>query len=172
MLTIPNILSLLRLPLAFAFLKEDTYFRVFVIFCAMVSDVLDGFLARRYRLSTPFGALLDPLTDRFFVLFIIGVILVQGQLTAWQAATMLVRDFAIFFFGWYLFLTGKLSTYRFRAILCGKVTTSLQFLVLLAITVGYVIPQIVFNGFIFIGICALFELYTSQKFIAETTPAE
>lgn len=163
MLTVPNLLSLLRLPLALLFLKEDIFYRLIVLALAMISDGLDGFLARRYRQSSKVGTVLDPLMDRFFVFFVIGVLLSENQLFLWQASTLLCRDFAVMLFGLYLVLTGKLTTYRFRAIWCGKVTTFLQFLVFFGITLQYAVPTSFYALFVLLGVLALLELYLSKE---------
>ena len=66
-LNIPNLLSLYRLivfPLIawFAFKEMETWFVVFICI-SLVTDILDGFLARRFGLVTKFGAALDNLAD-------------------------------------------------------------------------------------------------------------
>lgn len=163
MFTIPNFLSSLRLPLALVFLKQDVLYRVIALVLAMVSDGLDGYLARKYKQSSPFGTVLDPLMDRFFVFFLIGVFINEGSLSFWEAGTMVCRDFSVMLFGFYLVFSDKLSSYRFRAIWCGKVTTFCQFLVFLAITTGFSIPPIMFSLFIVLGSLALLELYLSKE---------
>lgn len=163
MLTLPNAISLLRLPLAFLFLKQDVTIRAIALILAMASDVLDGFLARRLQLSSRFGTLLDPLMDRFFVFFVIGILINEGSLGLWEASTMVCRDFSVMLFGFYLVFTGQLTRYRFKAIWCGKVATSFQFLVFLGITFNIMIPPFVYTLFILLGALALIELYLSKE---------
>lgn len=162
MLTVPNFLTILRLPLALLFLKQNVISRVAVILLAMITDGLDGFIARRYSLSSKIGTLLDPLMDRFFVFFLIGILLQEGSITLLQATTLLCRDFAVLLFGLYLVCKGQLTTYRFRAIWCGKVTTFFQFIVFLAITLGISIPSWSYIIFVLLGALALLELYLSK----------
>lgn len=163
MFTVPNIISTLRLPLALVFLKHDVMVRTVALVLAMITDGLDGFLARRYKQSSAFGTVLDPIMDRFFVFFLIGIFMSEGSLGIWEACTMICRDFSVLLFGLYLVFTGKLSSYRFRAIWCGKVTTFFQFLVFLGITLGIVIPPIIYLLFIVLGGLALVELYLSKE---------
>ncbi len=162
MLTIPNLLSLMRIPLAFLFLQQNLWLRGLAIVLAMVSDGLDGYIARRFGSISRFGTLLDPLMDRFFVFFIIGVLITENQLTFIDASALICRDFAVLLFGFYLVLTGKISKFRFRAIWCGKVTTSLQFLFLLAMTFHLPIPEYTYSVFVVLGFLALMELYLSK----------
>ncbi|MGA8165444.1 MAG: CDP-alcohol phosphatidyltransferase family protein [Waddliaceae bacterium] len=161
--TIPNVLSLLRLPLAFLFLNQHLMGRAIAIFLAMFSDGLDGFLARKYRQSSQLGTLLDPLMDRFFVFFVVGVLYQEGKLSALEVSTLICRDLSVLLFGCYLVLTGKLTTYRFRAIWCGKVTTFLQFMLFLGLTFQIEIPSFVFVIFVFFGALVLVELYLSKE---------
>lgn len=163
MFTIPNLLSTLRLPLALVFLKQDVLYRVVALVLAMISDGLDGYLARKYKQSSAFGTVLDPMMDRFFVFFLIGIFINEGSLGIWEAGTLVCRDFAVMLFGFYLVFTGKLSSYRFRAIWCGKATTFCQFMVFLALTVGSTVPPIMFSFFIVLGCLALLELYLSKE---------
>ena len=163
MFTVPNLISTLRLPLALVFLKHGVMVRTVALILAMITDGLDGFLARRYKQSSAFGTVLDPIMDRFFVFFLIGIFMSEGSLGIWEACTMICRDFSVLLFGLYLVFTGKLSSYRFRAIWCGKVTTFFQFLVFLGITLGVVIPPIIYLLFIVLGGLALVELYLSKE---------
>lgn len=160
-LTVPNVISLLRIPLALVFLQANPYYRALAIVLAMVSDGLDGYFARRFQQSSRLGAVLDPITDKFFVAFVLGTFIFEGKLAPWQTMTFLSRDFAIVLFGFYLTLRGTLISYQVRAIWFGKITTTLQFVVLLALTFQFAIPAYFFALFIALGVMALGELYTS-----------
>lgn len=159
--TIPNMISLARLPLALFFLQNHPLYRAIAILLAMLSDGLDGYLARRYRSTSTIGSLLDPLMDKFFVLFCLGVFINEDKLTLWEAAAFICRDFSVLFFGITLALKGYLSTYQFRSIWCGKVTTFLQFSTLFALTLDVAIPSFAYAVFIALGLFALAELYLS-----------
>ncbi len=169
MFNIPNILSLCRLPLAFIFLKENIMLRLLALILAMISDGLDGYLARRYKIITRLGTLLDPITDKFFVLFVLSVMLNESRITLWEAAAFLCRDFSVVLFGIYLAFKGYLKTYQFRAIWCGKVTTTLQFTILLALTLQWNVPLFAYSLFIVLGLLALTELYLSPYVVLDRT---
>ena len=130
MFTLPNIITLLRFPLALAFLQDNPFYRALAVLLAMLSDGLDGYIARRYGKISRFGTFIDPLADKIFVLTALGVLLVEKRLLPWEALTMLSRDFSLLAFGMYLTIKGTFSQYQFRAIWCGKVMTALQFGVL------------------------------------------
>lgn len=163
MLNVSNILSALRAPLALVFLSENQTLRCIAIILAMATDCLDGYFARRFRHTSQLGAVLDPLMDKFFVVFIFTVFILEGQLTIWQMIAMLGRDFAVIIFGVYLYLTNDWERYQFRSIWSGKVTTFFQFLVLLALTFQFPIPSYAFSVFIVLGFFALIELYLMAR---------
>ncbi len=167
-LTLSNFISFLRAPLAFVFLSDSLFFRGFAIVLAMVTDALDGYLARRFRSTSPLGAFLDPLMDKFFVFFIVGVLLSEEKLAMWEALALISRDFAVLIFGCFLIFQGSWSNFQFRAIWSGKVTTSLQFFVLLGLTFHIAIPLYLFWCFIVLGLLALFELYFIEREVQRT----
>ena len=106
--------------------------------------------------------MLDPLSDKFFVFLSLGILIGEHPLQLWKIFAMLCRDFSITLFG-ILAFTGHLSHYRFRAIWCGKVTTVLQLMVLMGMTLHIEIPSSIFISFIIFGILALGELYLSKE---------
>lgn len=158
-LTIPNFISLLRIPLAILFLNGGVLVRAAAILLAMLSDGLDGYYARRYAQCSKIGTLLDPLTDKLFVIAVLSQLFFESRITWIESAILISRDFSVLLFGIYLIFTKNLTNYRFRAIWCGKVTTLLQFTVLLALTLQLPIPSYLYSVFIVLGILALFELY-------------
>ena len=98
MLTLSNALSLSRAVFALAFLWENTLIRLLALVLAMVSDFLDGFLARRYKTTSQFGAILDPIMDKFFVLFVGVILCLEGGLAVWELIALLSRYIFLGFF--------------------------------------------------------------------------
>lgn len=158
-----NFLSLLRGPLALLFIIDNPFYRSLAILLAMLTDSLDGYLARRFRMTSQLGAFLDPLMDKLFVFTVIGVFIYEGRLAPWQALTLISRDFAVLFFGIYLALKGYWSQSQFRSVWSGKITTTLQFFVLLGLTFRVAIPAYFYISFIVLGFSALLELYLTEK---------
>jgi CDP-diacylglycerol--glycerol-3-phosphate 3-phosphatidyltransferase len=159
MLTLPNCISLLRIPLAFLFLKQNVFYRLLAILISMLTDGLDGFIARRTKSCSRLGTTLDPITDKFFVFFVMGILIAEQRLTWEGAICMLCRDFANILFGLYLIASKQWGSYRLRAIWCGKLTTFFQFIVLLALTYGIHVPEQAYQLFIVLGFAALAEFY-------------
>ena len=65
---IPNILTIARIILIlpfFYFLNQENFLISFFLICFIfISDFLDGYLARKYKLESNFGAILDPTADK------------------------------------------------------------------------------------------------------------
>lgn len=163
MFSLSNGLSLLRAPLALFFLSQNLVIRLIAILLAMFSDALDGFLARRRRSTTQFGAVLDPAMDKIFVFIALGVLLYENQFAVWQAIAMITRDVFLCIFGIYLKLSGKWQAYQFRSIRWGKATTALQFLVLIFLTLKIKIPDFSYFIFFLFGFLAFIELLQLVK---------
>lgn len=158
MLTISNTLSFLRAPLAFLFLQESTALRLLAIILAMITDSIDGYLARRSRSTSHFGAILDPAMDKFFVYFALAIFYFEGRISPWGMSAMLSRDAFLLLYGFLMLVCGRRRQIEFRAIRWGKVTTALQFIVLIALTLGYSIPWIIDASFMAMGLLAFVEL--------------
>src|SRR5437868_2946957 len=91
--SLPNLLSSSRVVLAVAFvLFARTDVRIVVVMVAMATDYLDGFFARRRGSTSPVGAMLDAIADRFFVLVAVSVLLFEGGITTLGYFMMLIRD--------------------------------------------------------------------------------
>lgn len=161
--TLSNFLSFLRGPLAFLFLLDSPFYRALAILLAMITDNLDGYFARKYRNTSQFGAFLDPLMDKFFVFFAVIVFISEGNLQIQEAFSLISRDFAVLIFGIYLALRRTWGDFQFRSIWSGKITTTLQFFVLLGLTFHIPIPFYIYWAFVILGVLALFELYFIER---------
>ncbi|MGH7702683.1 MAG: CDP-alcohol phosphatidyltransferase family protein [Gemmatimonadales bacterium] len=133
-LTAADLLSGLRLPLAAAFVLLPGFgWRLAILIAASATDLLDGVLARRYG-SSRFGAFLDPVADKLFMVSAFTVVAVSGRLELYEVAGVLLRDLAATL----AFLVTAASG-RPRAIparLGGKAVTVGQILTLLAFVAG------------------------------------
>lgn len=160
---IPNILSALRIPLAMLLLIDNLAIRSVTIIAAMLSDFFDGYLSRKYQLSSRLGTLLDPIADKFFILFAALVFIFQGSLDVWQLIAIEARDLSIAVFGIYLWLSKQWSSFTFHSIWCGKIVTTLQFCTFLLLCFNWPIPTPVWGGLILLGILSFFELLLFSK---------
>lgn len=93
---VPNILTIIRfllIPIIFYFALQDNYV-VAVIFLILsgITDVLDGYIARKYSLITDFGTLFDPLTDKLTQISTLLVLVIQGIIPLWILAVVLTKE--------------------------------------------------------------------------------
>ena len=98
---IPNRITLSRLFLAIVFFVFLTY-RYFnvalaIFFVAAVTDWLDGYLARKWKLSTDLGRLVDPFVDKVIICgtFIIFVHVAKEIIAPWMVITIVAREFLV-----------------------------------------------------------------------------
>ncbi len=120
MFTYPNFLSLLRIPLAFVFLQENPFYRALAIVGALLTDGLDGYVARHFNQKGRIGTVLDPLTDKFFVFFVLFTLIGENRISFPEALILICRDFSVILYGFYLAWRGRLFAYQFGAIWCRK----------------------------------------------------
>ena len=98
-LLVPNLLAIFRillLPLIFYFLAQNNttsyYIAILLILIAIVSDVLDGYFARRLNQITDLGKILDPLADKLGLgIFVIFIIFHRG-FPIWAAGLLFFKD--------------------------------------------------------------------------------
>jgi len=100
LLTVPNLITLVRLACLPVFLwllfGEDSRLAAGVMIgCLGATDWVDGWVARRFNQTSPFGALFDPTVDR--VLFIVGLLSlgIDGAVPLLVAVLILVREVGI-----------------------------------------------------------------------------
>jgi phosphatidylglycerophosphate synthase len=155
-LALLNTLSLTRLPMAAAFvLVEDVRVRVALVVGAALTDFLDGWIARHKHLATRWGALIDPIGDRGFMVVALVTLLVEGRLEPWAFGLLLLRDVATALGFLVAQLVPQFRPVEFKARLLGKVVTTLQLAALLALLVA---PELVASLVLATGLTALLSV--------------
>ena len=95
----PNILTISRLFLTFPliiFLEiKKTNFVFALIILGGITDYFDGYFARKLNLKTKFGAIIDPLTDKIFLLIPLLWLCKMEMIPFWSLAIILFREFII-----------------------------------------------------------------------------
>ena len=101
MKNIANYISISRIIMSIALLIPKTFsitFYIIYIYCGL-SDILDGFLARKYKITSEFGAKIDSIADMIFVfesiLKIIPVIEIPIAIYIWITIIILIKVFNI-----------------------------------------------------------------------------
>jgi phosphatidylglycerophosphate synthase len=96
LLLLPNLLSGARVPLAvaFPFASGDASVALGVLGLAGLTDVLDGWTARRLGQATPVGALVDGISDKVFAASVLGTLIATGILSPLGALLLATRELA------------------------------------------------------------------------------
>lgn len=105
-LNISNILSFLRLILAIPFfiflINREDFIAVLIGIIAVVTDFIDGWLARKLDISTDLGRMLDPLGDKILLAAAVIALLIRGDIPIWFFVIVFTRDILILLGGLYL----------------------------------------------------------------------
>ena len=103
-LNVPNLLALARIiltPVVMAFvLRSEQIDHAFGIALAVfvpaaLTDFADGYLARRWKLTTVFGAFLDSVADKVLVIGSLLVLIEVGRAWSWAAFIIITREVAV-----------------------------------------------------------------------------
>ncbi len=132
---IPNILTIIRfflIPFIVFYVFTNQFILAFVFFTISgITDVADGFIARKFNLVSNFGKLMDPLADKLTQISTLASLVFVNIIPIWILIIVLIKEFimivgASFLYGkdvvvyskWY----GKLATVLFYvAIVCSLI---------------------------------------------------
>lgn len=93
---VPNILTAIRLlliPVIFYFaLKENYVLAVIFLTLSGITDVLDGYIARKYNFITDFGTLFDPLADKLTQISTLIVLVIQSVIPVWILVVVIIKE--------------------------------------------------------------------------------
>lgn len=95
---IPNILSVIRIIMAFAFaavfiwLPDKLYIAVIIFVAGGVTDVVDGILARRFGWITDAGKILDPLADKLMQITALICLFVSKLVPWWLLVPIVIKE--------------------------------------------------------------------------------
>ncbi|MBU4376303.1 MAG: CDP-alcohol phosphatidyltransferase family protein [Candidatus Omnitrophica bacterium] len=172
-MNIPNALSLARLLLTPTFVVSVIYHTegnpflsrlpLIIFLVAVITDAVDGFIARRYSQITSLGILLDPLADKFLlaVSFITLSLVAYGpahlKIPPWVLVIVLTRDLFI--------LTGAAVIYfvygyvEFKPSMLGKVTTFFQMATILSVLIQFKYSYAIWT------LAALFTVFSGAHYL-------
>ena len=85
---IPNILSISRIiasiPLVYFLININisnyTFYSIIVVFFIVISDVMDGYIARKNKNTTDFGKVIDPVADKVCLMVVLTYLIALNQL--------------------------------------------------------------------------------------------
>lgn len=98
----PNKLTILRIVLAFVFILflfihclAAMIASLIIFLIASATDMLDGYLAKKYGQVTDFGRLMDPIADKILVLAAFIAFVVMELIPAWMVIIIIFREAAV-----------------------------------------------------------------------------
>ena len=141
---LPNLITLSRIALApvlILLLKDHEYAMSLVVFIvAGVSDGLDGFIAKRFHLTSRLGAVLDPVADKILLLSAYVMLTFLEHLPFWLMLTVVFRDLLIV--GGYLVYTSMVGSVQMRPSHLSKLNTFVQIALVIVILAQQAFAQV------------------------------
>jgi cardiolipin synthase len=140
---LPNVLTIFRMivvgPVVYCLLTGQYRIAFYLAMAAGVSDLLDGFLARRFGWMTHWGGVLDPLADKLLLVSTTLTLGWLGHLPWWLVALIVVRDVVIVCGGYYYhFRIARLATATPTEF--SKWNTLFQILLVVSVMLGLAFP--------------------------------
>ncbi|KAL1980317.1 hypothetical protein VTN96DRAFT_4375 [Rasamsonia emersonii] len=97
--TVPNILTFSRLaaaPIVGYLLVNNYHVAALSLFAyAGITDLIDGYIARRYNLQTVVGTIIDPAADKLLMTISVVCLALNGSMPVWLAVLILGRDIGL-----------------------------------------------------------------------------
>ena len=101
-MNLPNKLTILRLiltPFIIAFLYIDKFesklISLILFIIAMITDIIDGKIAKKRNLTTTFGTFLDPLVDKILLMSLFIAFTDLGLIPVWMVLILVAREFFV-----------------------------------------------------------------------------
>lgn len=142
-LTVPNQITFLRLgflPFFLIFISYERYdWALAVLVVAALTDGLDGLLARRLNQKSALGAYLDPIADKLLLSSSFFILAIKGKIAWWLTILVLSRDVLILTTAAVILLVSGYR--RFPPSLSGKITTTVQILLVFVVVCAAVFEQ-------------------------------
>ena len=175
-MNIPNLMSGSRIFIApffmLFFLIDNPYAKLtslLIVLFAEITDVLDGYIARKKGWKTELGKILDPLADSIFHFTVFLSFLVSGYADIWMVLIIFMRNGAISQIRW---LAATKNRY-ISAKIIGKMKTMVQAIVIMAITsmatINYwlVVPYMAQISYVMMGLVTIITALSIIPYIRD-----
>jgi cardiolipin synthase len=131
-MTIPNLITAFRIILAPVFviylINDRLNYALVVFLVCMISDGIDGMVARLFNQKSRLGTYLDPLADKILLVAAFVLLAVRGYLPSWLTVTAIARDVMILL-GILVLHLNRLEI-KIRPSSVSKINTCFQFITL------------------------------------------
>ncbi len=179
-LTIPNMLSFFRLALipviVILFLNGKREWTTFVILFSGFTDIVDGYIARKFNMTSDFGKAIDPLADKLTQIAVLACFASENLLIILPIAVMVIKEVGAFVLRLIIYKKTEAVT---SAQWHGKVNTVLLHAIILLHVIWIDIPEAVSNiciltstGMMILS-CVLYSIDGASALVAtKKTPKE
>lgn len=131
-MNVPNALTVLRMALIpvylyIFFIPFPLHIQIayMVLILAGITDIVDGYIARKYKLVTWFGTMMDPLADKLMMMAVIASLFISERISFWAMIVFIIRDLAMILTSAVFHFRGKKTV---PANAFGKLTTVLFYI--------------------------------------------
>jgi cardiolipin synthase (CMP-forming) len=169
-LSIPNLITLGRIllvPIVVWAIASGAMWIAFVLFLgAGLSDAVDGYLAKRFHMTTELGAYLDPLADKTLIVSIYITLGINGLIPGWLVILVVSRDIMIVGAVMLSWLVG--TPVKVKPLLVSKLNTAAQIVfacvVLGTLGFAYPLPKV---SLLLMAVVAALTLLSVAAYVAE-----
>ena len=169
-MSIPNLITLGRIllvPVVVWAIASGAMWIAFVLFVvAGVSDAVDGYLAKRFHMTTELGAYLDPLADKALIVSIYLTLGINGLIPRWLVILVVSRDILIVGGIMLSWLVG--SPLKIKPLLVSKLNTVAQIVFACVVlgSLGFAIQADTLK-LVLMGLVAVLTLLSVAAYVAE-----
>lgn len=161
---IPLFVVVFYLPFGWAHIVTAIIFSV-----AAITDWADGYVARKYNQSTPFGAFLDPVADKLMVAIALLLLVTLHHDSAWfvvAAAVIVGREIVISALREWMAAVGQRASVAVSSI--GKIKTTLQMTAIIVLLMN--VPVLIPFGFVALAGAAALTLWSMILYLRAAWP--
>lgn len=154
---IPNMLTILRIILlpfiAWTYLQGQMTIAIILLLISGISDILDGFIARKYNMTTAIGKVLDPISDKLTQWIILACLAIKFRYLLALFFLLFIKEVIMGFTGFYVVKkTGMVYSSRWH----GKATTVLIYTTIMLHFLFPEIPLLLAEILMIASICMMF----------------
>ncbi len=165
-----TILRILLIPIFIIFLvysyrKDLLLFRniaVGIFILSMLTDALDGMVARVFKQQTNLGSFLDPLADKLLLVTAFIIIGYVGKISLGIVILVVSRE-VIMVLGWTILHIFSNNTLTIKPSILGKLTTAFQMLTIIYCLIGITHPMVI--RYIIITTMVIFTIASTLHYI-------
>ena len=161
---VPNILTVIRLlfiPIIVFYIFTGNYILAFVFFTiSAITDIADGFIARKFNLVSNFGKLMDPLADKLTQIATLASLVFTNIIPVWILLVVFLKEF--------IMICGASFLYGKDVVVYSRWYGKLAVLLYFAIVISLLLKQFGITGIwqqLDLGIFALALIATIFSFI-------